>query len=166
MGRCIARVPGSVCLYIVGLCLRMCEYSANMYQVLVMLAGFGQAPTKDEGAAVAHDAAGEAFTARYTHETIDLAFAIAKETAEGNVYDKHSTHYTRALARSMANTKQVKAAAVLDNAFSDRARYASGTKLLFDVDKCTGLNDGALELPLTLIYFFQCDRAACGVRSG
>ncbi len=89
-----------------------------------MLSGFGQAPVKGEGAAISYDTAGEAFTARYTHETIALAFAITEEAVEDNLYDKLSARYTRALARSMSNTKQVKAASVLNNAFS--SSYAGG----------------------------------------
>ena len=82
-----------------------------------MLSGFGAAPVKGEGSAVSFDTANESFTARYTHETIALAFAITEEAVEDNLYDRLSSRYTRALARSMSNTKQVKAAAVLNNAF-------------------------------------------------
>ena len=81
-----------------------------------MLTGFDQAPVKSEGAGVAFDSAQEAFTSRYTHETIALAFSITEEAVEDNLYDRLSARYTRALARSMSNTKQVKAAAVLNNA--------------------------------------------------
>jgi len=100
------------------------ENSDRAFEEEVMLYGFEQAPVKGEGAAVAYDQAGESFTARYTHETIALAFAITEEAVEDNLYDKLSARYTRALARSMSNTKQVKAAAVLNNAFS--SSYAGG----------------------------------------
>jgi|TARA_R110001632_G_scaffold18363_1_gene56956 hypothetical protein len=83
-----------------------------------MLSGFGAAPTKSEGSAVNFDDANEAYTARYNHETIALAFSITEEAVEDNLYDRLSSRYTRALARSMAHTKQVKAAAVLNNAFT------------------------------------------------
>ena len=75
-------------------------------------------PVKGEGAAVTYDAAQETFTSRYTHETVALAFALTEEAIEDNLYDTLSSRYTRALARSMANTKQVKAANVLNNGFS------------------------------------------------
>jgi hypothetical protein len=94
------------------------ESSERAFEEEVMLYGFEQAPVKGEGSAIAYDQAGEAFTARYTHETIALAFAITEEAVEDNLYDKLSARYTRALARSMSNTKQVKGAAVLNNAFS------------------------------------------------
>ena len=94
------------------------ESSERAFEEEVMLYGFEQAPVKGEGSAIAYDQAGEAFTARYTHETVALAFAITEEAVEDNLYDKLSARYTRALARSMSNTKQVKAAAVLNNAFS------------------------------------------------
>ena len=80
-----------------------------------MLSAFAGAPVKQEGAAVTFDQANEAYTARYTHETIALAFAITEEAIEDNLYDRLAGRYTRALARSMSHTKQVKAAAVLNN---------------------------------------------------
>jgi hypothetical protein len=86
-----------------------------------MLSGFGSAPLKSEGSAVSFDEANEAYTARYNHETIALAFSITEEAIEDNLYDRLGSRYTRALARSMAHTKQVKAAAVLNNAFSGGA---------------------------------------------
>ena len=94
------------------------ENSDRAFEEEVMLAGFGQAPVKGEGAAITYDTAGESYTARYTHDTIALAFAITEEAVEDNLYDKLSARYTRALALSMSNTKQVKAASVLNNAFS------------------------------------------------
>ena len=83
-----------------------------------MLSGFGEAPVKAEGAGVAYDQAQEVYTARYTHETIALAFSLTEEAIEDNLYDRLSSRYTKALARSMATTKQIKAANILNNAFT------------------------------------------------
>ena len=105
------------------------ENSDRAFEEEVMLSGFGQAPTKGEGAAVSFDLANESFTARYTHETIALAFAITEEAVEDNLYDRLSSRYTRALARSMANTKQVKAASVLNNAFDSTFAIGDGKEL-------------------------------------
>jgi len=101
------------------------ESSDRAFEEEVMLSGFGAAPTKDEGSAISFDDANEAFTARYNHETIALAFSITEEAVEDNLYDRLSSRYTRALARSMAHTKQVKAASILNNAFSAGA-FAGG----------------------------------------
>jgi len=101
------------------------ESSDRAFEEEVMLSGFGSAPTKSEGAGVSYDTATEAYTARYTHDTIALAFAITEEAIEDNLYDRLSARYTRALARSMANTKQVKGASVLNTAFA--ASGAAGT---------------------------------------
>ena len=101
------------------------ETSDRAFEEEVMLTGFGSAPVKTEGAGVAYDNAIESFTARYTHETIAMAFALTEEAVEDNLYDRLSARYTKALARSMANTKQVKAASVLNNAFTGGA-YAGG----------------------------------------
>ena len=87
------------------------ESSDRAFEEEVMLVGFGNAQTKAEGAGVNFDNASEAYTARYTHETIALAFALTEEAMEDNLYDRLGARYTRALARSMAHTKQVKAAA-------------------------------------------------------
>jgi len=106
------------------------ENSDRAFEEEVMLAGFGQAPVKGEGAAVTYDTAGESYTARYTHDTIALAFAITEEAVEDNLYDKLSARYTRALARSMSNTKQVKAASVLNNAFSSSYLGGDGKSLI------------------------------------
>ena len=92
------------------------ETSDRAFEEEVMLSGFASAPTKQEGAGVVFDQANETFTARYTHETIALAFAITEEAIEDNLYDRLAARYTRALARSMSNTKQVKAANILNNA--------------------------------------------------
>jgi len=83
-----------------------------------MESGFGEAPVKTEGAGVSYDQAQEVYTARYTHETIALAFSLTEEAVEDNLYDRLSARYTKALARSMAQTKQIKAAAVLNGAFT------------------------------------------------
>ena len=93
------------------------ENSDRAFEEEVMLSGFDKAGVKSEGAAVAYDNAQETFTARYQHETIALAFSLTEEAIEDNLYDKISTRYTKALARSMAQTKQTKAANVLNNAF-------------------------------------------------
>ena len=94
------------------------ETSDRAFEEEVMLSGFGNAPTKTEGAGVSFDDANEAYTARYNHETLALAFSITEEAIEDNLYDRLGSRYTKALARSMAHSKQVKAAAVLNNAFT------------------------------------------------
>ena len=94
------------------------ETSDRAFEEEVMLTGFGSAPVKTEGAGLAYDTALESFTARYTHETIAMAFALTEEAVEDNLYDRLSARYTKALARSMAQTKQIKAAAVLNGAFT------------------------------------------------
>ena len=92
------------------------ETSDRAFEEEVMLSGFASAPVKQEGAGVVFDQAGETFTARYSHETVALAFSITEEAIEDNLYDRLAARYTRALARSMSNTKQAKAASVLNNA--------------------------------------------------
>jgi len=94
------------------------ESSDRAFEEEVMLGGFGNAEVKPEGSGVTYEDAQETFTARYTHETIALAFALTEEAVEDNLYDKISTRYTKALARSMANTKQVKAANILNRGFN------------------------------------------------
>jgi hypothetical protein len=101
------------------------ESSDRAFEEEVMLTGFGAAPTKSEGSGITYDDAQESFTARYNHETIALAFSITEEAIEDNLYDRLGSRYTRALARSMAHTKQVKAAAILNNAFTAGA-FAGG----------------------------------------
>jgi len=93
------------------------ESSDRAFEEEVMLSGFAQAQTKSEGSGVVFDNAQETFTARYTHETVALAFAITEEAIEDNLYDRLASRYTKALARSMANTKQVKAVQPLVNGF-------------------------------------------------
>ena len=94
------------------------ESSDRAFEEEVMLSGFGAAPTKAEGSNISYDDANEAYTARYNHETLALAFSITEEAIEDNLYDRLGSRYTKALARSMAHSKQVKAAAVLNNAFT------------------------------------------------
>ena len=94
------------------------ETSDRAFEEEVMLSGFGTAPVKTEGSGVAYDDAQEVYTARYTHETIALAFSLTEEAVEDNLYDRLSARYTRALARSMAQTKQIKGAGVLNGAFT------------------------------------------------
>jgi|TARA_R100001460_G_scaffold2321_4_gene7658 hypothetical protein len=105
------------------------ESSDRAFEEEVMLTGFGSAPTKNEGGAVNFDDAQESFTSRYTHETIALAFAITEEAIEDNLYDRLASRYTKALARSMAHTKQVKAASVLNNAFNSSFTGGDGKEL-------------------------------------
>lgn len=147
------------------------ESSDRAFEEEVMLSGFGQAPVKGEGAAITYDTAGEAFTARYTHETIALAFAITEEAVEDNLYDKLSSRYTRALARSMSNTKQVKGAAVLNNAFDTNYKGGDGAPLIYNAHTTTGggtwsntlataadLNETSLEQALIDIAAFIDER--------
>jgi hypothetical protein len=105
------------------------ENSDRAFEEEVMLSGFGNARVKSEGGSIIYDNATETFTARYTHETIALGFAITEEAVEDNLYDRISARYTRALARSMANTKQVKAANVLNNAFDPNFTGGDGKEL-------------------------------------
>ena len=105
------------------------ENSDRAFEEEVMLSGFANAPVKAEGTGVSFDNAQETFTARYTHETVALAFAITEEAIEDNLYDRLASRYTKALARSMANTKQVKAAKVLNNGFGT-ADGGDGKELL------------------------------------
>ncbi len=105
------------------------ESSDRAFEEEVMLAGFSSAPVKAEGAAITFDDAQEAYTARYTHETIALAFSITEEAVEDNLYDRLAARYTRALARSMSQTKQVKAASILNNAFSTSFPIGDGAAL-------------------------------------
>ena len=105
------------------------ESSDRAFEEEVMLAGFSTAPVKAEGAAITFDDAQETYTARYTHETIALAFSITEEAVEDNLYDRLAARYTRALARSMSQTKQVKAASILNNAFSTSYPVGDGAAL-------------------------------------
>jgi len=105
------------------------ESSDRAFEEEVMLAGFSTAPTKSEGGTISFDDAQETFTSRYTHETIALAFSITEEAIEDNLYDRLASRYTKALARSMAQTKQIKAAAILNNAFSSSNAIGDGVAL-------------------------------------
>ena len=105
------------------------ETSDRSFEEETKLSGFGSAPVKGEGAAIEYDNAQEAFTARYTHETVAMGFSITEEAIEDNLYDSLSARYTKALARAMAYTKQVKAASILNNAFSSGTTYGDGKEL-------------------------------------
>ena len=111
------------------------ESSDRAFEEEVMLSGFGQAKVKPEGSSVEFDRAQETFTARYTHETITLGFAITEEAIEDNLYDRLASRYTKALARSMAQTKQIKAASPLNNGFG--TFKAGDGKELFATDHPT-----------------------------
>jgi hypothetical protein len=105
------------------------ESSERSFEEETKLSGFSAAPVKNEGAAIRYDNAQEAWTARYNHETIAMGFSITEEAMEDNLYDSLSARYTKALARAMAYTKQVKAAAVLNNGFSGAVTYGDGQPL-------------------------------------
>ena len=105
------------------------ENSDRAFEEEVMLSGFANASVKPEGSGVNYDTAQESFTARYTHETLALAFSITEEAIEDNLYDRLASRYTKALARSMANAKQVKAANVLNNAFDSNFTGGDGVEL-------------------------------------
>ena len=102
------------------------ENSDRAFEEEVMLSGFGNAQVKGEGSGVSFDEAQETFTARYTHETVALAFAITEEAIEDNLYDRLASRYTKALARSMSNAKQVKAVEPLINGLPSTATFKSG----------------------------------------
>lgn len=105
------------------------ETSDRSFEEETKLSGFSAAPVKGEGAAIAYDNAQEAWTARYTHETVAMGFSITEEAIEDNLYDSLSSRYTKALARAMAYTKQVKGASILNNAFNTDYTYGDGTTL-------------------------------------
>ena len=105
------------------------ETSDRAFEEEVMLSGFANAAVKAEGSGVTYDTAQETFTARYTHNTIALAFAITEEAIEDNLYDRLASRYTKALARSMANTKQITAANVINNGFSSTYPGGDGVAL-------------------------------------
>lgn len=134
------------------------ENSDRSFEEDQKLSGFGAASVKKEGAAIAYDDAQEAWTSRYVHETIAMGFAVTEEAIEDNLYDSLSARYTKALARAMAYTKQVKAAAILNNGFNSNYLGGDG-KELFATDHplinggtnanepavATDLNETALE---------------------
>jgi hypothetical protein len=105
------------------------ESSERSFEEETKLSGFNAAPVKNEGSAMAYDNAQEAWTARYNHETIAMGFSITEEAIEDNLYDSLSSRYTKALARGMAYTKQVKAANILNNAFASGYTYGDGVTL-------------------------------------
>ena len=105
------------------------ETSERSFEEETKLAGFSAAPVKNEGSAIQYDNAQEAWTARYNHETIAMGFSITEEAVEDNLYDSLSARYTKALARGMSYTKQVKAAYVLNNAFTTTVTYGDGVSL-------------------------------------
>lgn len=114
------------------------ESSDRSFEEETKLSGFAAAPNKTEGAAIAYDNAQEAWTARYTHETVALGFAITEEAIEDNLYDSLSSRYTKALARAMSYTKQVKAANTLNNAFSGSYLGGDGVALCSTSHPLTG----------------------------
>ena len=147
------------------------ESSDRAFEEEVMLTGFGSAPVKNEGGAVNFDDAQESFTSRYTHETIALAFSITEEAVEDNLYDRLASRYTKALARSMAHTKQVKAANVLNNAFNSSFTGGDGVELCSTAHPLSGggtfanepstaadLNETSLEDALISISGFVDER--------
>ena len=156
------------------------ETSDRAFEEEVMLSGFANAAVKPEGQGVTFDDAQETYTARYTNETIALAFAITEEAIEDNLYDRLASRYTKALARSMANTKQVKAAAVLNNAFDSNFAGGDGVELCSAVHPTLAgtfsnelstpaeLNETSLEQSLIDIAAFTDERglkiAAQGVK--
>jgi hypothetical protein len=105
------------------------ESSERSFEEETKLSGFSAAPVKNEGSALAYDNAQEAWTARYVHETIAMGFSLTEEAMEDNLYDSLSSRYTKALARAMAYTKQVKAASILNNGFSSAVTYGDGVSL-------------------------------------
>ena len=147
------------------------EASDREFEEEVLIVGFGNARDKSEGQGVAYDQASEGFTARYTHETVALAFALTEESVEDNLYDRLGARYTKALARSMAHTKQVKAANVLNNAFSSSFTGGDGKSLVATDHPLAGggtfsnrpssfsdLNETSLENALISISTFVDDR--------
>ena len=110
------------------------ESSDRSFEEETKLSGFGSAPVKGEGSAIAYDNAQEAWTARYTHETVAMGFSLTEEAIEDNLYDSLSSRYTKALARAMAYTKQVKGAAILNNAFTGSGVTYGDGKVLCATD--------------------------------
>ena len=106
------------------------ESSDRSFEEGTKLSGFSAAPVKDEGSAIEYDNAQEAWSARYVHETVAMGFSITEEAIEDNLYDSLSARYTKALARAMAYTKQVKAASILNNGFAAGTTYGDGQPLL------------------------------------
>jgi hypothetical protein len=146
------------------------ETSDRAFEEEVMLAGFSNAAVKPEGQGVTFDDAQETFTARYTNETIALAFAITEEAIEDNLYDRLASRYTKALARSMASTKNIKGAAVLNNAFDSNFAGGDGKELCAtnhptlagefsnELSTAAELNETSLEQSLIDIAAFTDER--------
>jgi hypothetical protein len=147
------------------------EDSQRAFEEEVLITGFGSAPTKTEGQGVVFDNASESYSARYTHETIALAFALTDEAVEDNLYDSLGKRYVKALARSMGNTKEVKGADVLNNAFSGTYTGGDGVSLINTGHPLAGggtaanrattmadLNETSLEDALIDISTFTDDR--------
>ena len=105
------------------------ETSERSFEEETKLSGFGAAPVKNEGQAISYDNAQEAWTARYNHETVAMGFSVTEEAMEDNLYDSLSSRYTKALARAMSYTKQVKAANILNNGFNTAFKYGDGQPL-------------------------------------
>jgi len=147
------------------------EDSNRAFEEEVLISGFGSAPTKTEGQGVSFDNASESYSARYTHDTVALAFALTEEAIEDNLYDSLGKRYTKALAKSMANTKEVKGADVLNNAFSSSFTGGDGKSLIATDHPLSGggsaanratsmadLNETSLEDALIDIGGFTDDR--------
>jgi hypothetical protein len=147
------------------------EDSQRAFEEEVLITGFGSAPVKTEGQGVSFDTATEGFTARYTHDTIALAFSLTDEAVEDNLYDSLGRRYVKALARSMANTKEVKGADVLNNAFNSSFAGGDGQPLISTAHPLAGggslanrattmsdLNETSLEDALIDISTFTDDR--------
>lgn len=148
------------------------ENSDRSFEEEVKLSGFGQAAAKGEGQAIQYDTAQEAYTSRYVHETIAMGFAITEEAMEDNLYDKLSGRYTKAMARSMAYTKQVKAVAWLNGGFSGTTYSVGDGKSLFATDHplvsggtnsnrpstAVDLNETSLEAAITQIAGWKDER--------
>ena len=147
------------------------EDSQRAFEEEVLISGFGSAPNKTEGGSVAFDNANEGFTARYTHDTVALAFALTEEAIEDNLYDSLGKRYVKALAMSMAHTKEVKGADVLNNAFSSSFTGGDGVSLINTAHPLAGggtaanrattmadLNETSLEDNLIDISTFTDDR--------
>ena len=144
------------------------ENSDRAFEEEVLFTGFGSAPTKGEGAAVSYDDAQESYTARYTAETVALAFAITEEAMEDNLYDTFAKLRARGLARAMANTKQVKAANLFNNGFSDTigdgaAFFSAAHPTISDGNQsnlmaAADLSEATLETALTNVQKIKDDR--------
>ncbi|MGA0172014.1 MAG: hypothetical protein ACO3NL_00035 [Phycisphaerales bacterium] len=147
------------------------ESSERAFEEEVMLTGFGEAPVKSEGGSVTYDTAQESYTARYTHETIALAFSLTEEAIEDNLYDTLSSRYTRALARSMMQTKNIKGANILNRAFNSSYVGGDGVELCSalhptvsnqtqrnELSTAADLNETSLEQCLIDIAAFEDER--------